>query len=93
MHKPWPDLTKLWVGTVNYGIGPLQSTDYGLVSSPVGSFTSPPTDIDVTAAVQAAVDAGNPRFQIRNHFFKSTDSDGLADYIKWGKVTLTVSYY
>jgi len=93
VRNPWPDLTKLWIGTVDYGIGPLQSTDYKLGSSPITSVTSPPAEVDVTTAVQEAIDAGNPRFQIRNHFSKFTDSDGLADYIKWGNVTLTVSYY
>lgn len=93
VRNPWPDLTKLWVGTVNYGVGPLQSSDYGLLSSPIDGFTSPPEEIDVTEAVKAAVDSGNPRFQIRNHFLKSTDSDGLADYIKWSDATLTISYY
>ncbi len=93
VRKPWPDLTKLWVGVVNYGVGPLQSSDYGLSSSPISSFTAPPGDVDVTAAVQAAVNAGKPRFQIRNHFSKFTDSDGLADYIKWSNATLTISYY
>jgi hypothetical protein len=94
VHNPWPDLTGLWVGTVDYGIGPLQTSDYTLASNPlVGSWlTSVPGAIDVTSVVHSAAAASNPRFQVRCHFAKPTDGDGLADYIMWSTATLTVTY-
>ena len=94
VRNPWPDLVGLWIGTVNYGIGPLQAADYNLSSSPlVGSYlNAPPGIIDVTSAVHSAAAAGSPRFQVRTHFTKATDSDHLADYIMWSNATLTVTY-
>jgi hypothetical protein len=93
--NPFVDLTGLWIGTVNYGVGPLQSADYNLSSSPlVGSqFHAPPATIDVTAAVQSAVSAGNPRFQVRGHFATViSNNDNLADYIMFSNATLTITY-
>jgi hypothetical protein len=94
VSNPWPDLIGLWVGTVEYGIGPLQSSDYNLASTPlIGSWlTSPPVTIDATSAVHSAVGAGKSRFQVRAHFAKATDSDHVADYIMWSTATLTVTY-
>jgi hypothetical protein len=94
VRNPWANLTGLWIGTVNYGIGPLQNADYIIASNPlVGSWlTSAPGTINVTSTVHAAAAASSPRFQVRAHFASTTNNDNLADYIMWSNATLTVTY-
>jgi hypothetical protein len=92
---PFTDLTGLWIGTVNYGEGPLQISDYTLPSSPIGSaYTIDPTIIDVTSQVQSAISASKTRFQIRAYFVKLTNSDNGPDQITFSNssTTLTIVY-
>ncbi len=96
LGNPFTDLTGLWVGTVNYGAGPLQSSDYTLSSAPIGSiYHAEPTTVDVTSQVQSAVSASKTRFQIRAHFSNTpSNSDNAADQIKFSNsgTTLTITY-
>jgi hypothetical protein len=93
VHNPWPDLVTLGIYVYDYGPRPLRPDDFTFVGPAiVEGLTSPPGEVDATGQVQGAVAAGNPRFQVRLNFVRTTDSDDLADYIMWNTATLTVTY-
>jgi len=90
---PWSKLGGLWIDRVDYGERALHVTDFVLDGTPLtGLLAAAPAAIDVTSAVQSAVDGGDPRFQVRTYFHVPTNTDGVEDSIRFLAATLTVTY-
>ena len=93
VRDPFGHLGGLWVGKVNYGVGPLHAADYNLASAPfTAAFGAPPAEVNVTTNVKNAALAGDPRFQVRLHFASETNGDNLADYVNFSNAVMTVTY-
>jgi hypothetical protein len=97
MQDPFTgSLAGMWVGELQYPL-PLDQSDYDLAGTAVTgqAFTSlPNTTLDVKTFVQARVNEGKARFQIRLHPKGPTDSDAIADYVSCspGSVILKINY-
>ena len=90
---PWSKLGGLWVDRVNYGERALHATDFVLGDTPLtGLLAAAPAVIDVTSAVQPAVDGGDPRFQVRTRFHVPVYGDDAEDSMRFLTATLTVIY-
>ena len=93
VRDPFGHLGGLYVAKVNYGVGPLQAADYGLMGVAFAPATgSVPAEVDVTTIVKNMVIAGESRFQTRLSFTSETNGDNLADYINFSNAVLTVTY-
>lgn len=96
--NPFASFGRLYIYSCNYST--LSSNDFfiGIAPGPVYTTPSMPTaPISSTLlndAVQAQVDAGNPRFQLRLQFEKCCFYLSQADYVAFGEGTprLTISY-
>lgn len=91
---PFPSTTglnglRLW--KVRYGdtLPEFQFTGGGLS---VPTFMKPPTVVDVTQEVAHVVDAAATRFQVEALFMRTTNGNGVAEWIEWSEVTLEVTY-
>lgn len=65
---------------------------YTDASRPVAPFVSPDDSATMVGAIQAQVDAGAPRFQVRIQFQKYTDGDWQPDCLDFGEPTLVITY-
>jgi len=61
-------------------------------SRPMAPFTSPGDSATMVSWIQAQVNAGAPRFQVRIQFQKYTDGDGQVDCLRFGETQLVVTY-
>jgi len=80
---------QLW--KARYGEGGLPSFDItGGTLAPLQK--EPPTVINITPEIARLVNANATRFQAEALFMKITNGDGVAQWIEWSDVTLTVTY-
>ncbi len=92
--NPFGDLGVFHVRDVQYGTT-LEWGDAGVTGTDLWPLGAPPVGLrDVTAAVQGRLDEGRTRFQLKLIFTLGTDSDGVADVIRFNSagVALTVTY-
>ncbi len=66
---------------------------YTYSSPPVAPFTSPGDSATMVSWIQAQVNAGASRFQVRLQFQKYTDGDGQVDCLRLGEDTKLVVTY
>jgi hypothetical protein len=80
--------TKLTSSDFSIGISP------GAIYTTLGMFTVPVTSSPLVEEVQAAIDAGSSRFQVRLQFEKQNFNNRVADHVSFieAKPTLIVKY-
>lgn len=94
LGNPFGKLGKLHVRDIQYG-NTLESADISVTGTEVWLLAAPPlVSRDVTAAVRQRKLEGRTRFQLSLRFDLNTNSDSIADVIRFdsNKVTLTVTY-
>jgi hypothetical protein len=77
----------LWINVLDWGAEPITQDDFNLIGTPIASYNIPNITCNVSKLkeeLQAAINAGKSRFQIRIHFSgPKTDSDSLSDGWKY----------
>jgi hypothetical protein len=90
----------LWIGTLDYGTGPLQDSDRSIPAQRLATFPNSVTAISydgesMKTALQSRIDAGNPRFQLKMYWSRPSSNDnGNEDGLGYlpGNISLRVQY-
>ncbi len=94
-RDPFGGLGKMYVEQVRYGdaltLGAYSTSSMG-GTVPVFSSASHINPITVTSKVKNELSSGYKRFQVRIRFYKTSDSDGKTDDIKFTNPKLTITY-
>ncbi|GFP23156.1 hypothetical protein HKBW3S09_00623 [Candidatus Hakubella thermalkaliphila] len=81
----------LWIGTLDYGTGPLQASDRNIPAQRLATFPNSVTAIsyggeNMRTALQSRIDAGNPGFQLKMYWSRpSSNGNGHRDGLQYSQ--------
>jgi len=94
--SPTPLIEKIWVGVVDWGVGPIELSDYDLQERLIWEYHGPLVycaSEELKNELQTVLDDGKPRFQVRiRHKGFQSNNNGIWDGWRYQTIKLVIQY-